>query len=114
MDLRGFTRKNQGCVIELTLVVQHIPLSRIVLLTDASSDYQALEHVAQAAWAQLPPKSPNADLREPVLTILNASRWINESRSALFELLLCASYPFESGAGRIADGSGADACCQPS
>jgi hypothetical protein len=49
MDLRGFTNRNQGCMIELTLVVQRIPLSRIVLLTDSSSDYQALEQVAQAA-----------------------------------------------------------------
>jgi hypothetical protein len=92
MDLRGFTNRNQGCMIELTLFVQRIPLSRIVLLTDSSSDYQALEQVAQAAWAQLPPKSPNADLCAPVLTILNAPRWTKEDRSALFSLLLSASY----------------------
>jgi hypothetical protein len=93
MDLRGFTNRNQGCVIELTLVVQRIPLSRIVLLADASSDYQALEEVAQAAWAQLPPESPNADLCEPVLTILNAPQQLKKSRSALFRLLMRAAYP---------------------
>jgi hypothetical protein len=92
MDLRGFTNRNQGCMIELTLVVQRIPLSHIVLLTDFSSDYQQLEQVAQAAWAQLPPKSPNAGLCEPVLTVLNAPRWTKENRSALFKLLLSASY----------------------
>jgi hypothetical protein len=92
MDLRGFTNRNQGCMTELTLVVQRIPLSRIVLLTDSSSDYQALERVAQAAWAKLPPKSPNADLCQPVLRILNAPRWTKEDRSALFNLLLSASY----------------------
>jgi hypothetical protein len=70
MDLRGFTRKNLGCVFELGWIVQHIPLSRIVLLTDASSDDQALGHVAQAAWEQLLCDFPKAGVREPVLTIV--------------------------------------------
>jgi hypothetical protein len=68
MDLRGFTRKNHGCVFELTWVVQQIPLSRIVVLIDATSDYQALEETAQAAWRHLRSDSPNAGYLEPVLT----------------------------------------------
>jgi hypothetical protein len=55
MDLRGVASKNQGCVFELRWIVRHIPLPRVVLLTDTSSDDHALEYVAQAAWTQLPP-----------------------------------------------------------
>jgi len=92
MDLRGFKSKNQGCVFELGWVVQRIPLPRVILLTDASSDDQGLEEVAQAAWVHLPCDSPNAALREPVLTILNAPRWSKESSHALFRLLVRAAY----------------------
>jgi len=99
MDLRGFTISNQGCVFELRFVIQYILLSRIVLLTDPTSDFQALAQVAELAWAQLPPESPNARLREPVLTILNSPRSRKECRLALFRLLLRASYPFDSRAG---------------
>jgi hypothetical protein len=96
MDLRSFTSKNRGCVFELEWVVHHIPLSRVILLTDARTDYPALEEVAQAGWAHLPPDSPNAGLAQPVLTILNASRRTRESRDALFRLLLHAAYAVES------------------
>ena len=96
MDLRGFTKKNQGCVFELTWVVQQIQLSRIILLIDATSDYQALEEIAQAAWTNLRSDSPNAGYLEPVLTILNTPLQSKDSRRALFMLLLRATYHVDS------------------
>jgi hypothetical protein len=92
MDLRGFTRKNQGCAFELTWVVQQIPLSRIILLIDATSDYQALEEVAQSAWAHLRSDSPNVGYVEPVLMTLKAPRRPKDMGRALFMLLLLATY----------------------
>jgi hypothetical protein len=92
MDLRGFTRKNHGCVFELTWVIQQIPLSRIILLIDATSDYQALEEVAQSAWAHLRSDSPNAGYVDPVLMTLNAPRRPKDMGRALFMLLLRATY----------------------
>jgi hypothetical protein len=99
MDLRGFTSKNQGCVFELRWVVQHIPLSRVVLFADTDTDYTVLEEVSQTAWASLPEGSPNAGLRQPVLTILNAARKFQDSRRALHALLLRASCAGDSGEG---------------
>jgi hypothetical protein len=96
MDLRGFTRKNQGCVFELTWVVQQILLSRIILLIDATTDYQALEKIVQAAWTHLRSDSPNASYLEPVLTILNTPLRSKGSRRALFMLLLRATYHVEA------------------
>jgi hypothetical protein len=96
MDLRGFTMKNQGCALELTWVVQQILLTRIILLTDATTDYQALEEVAQTAWTHLPSNSPNSASREPVLKILNAPLRSKDSRHALFMYLLRATYHVEA------------------
>jgi hypothetical protein len=96
MDLRGFTRKNHGCVFELTWVVQQIPLSRIIVLIDPTSDYQGLEEIAQAAWRHLPSDSPNTGSLEPVLTILNTPLRSKDSRRALFMLLLRAAYHVEA------------------
>jgi hypothetical protein len=93
MDLRGFSGKNEGCVFELGWVVQHISLSRVILLTDASSDDQALERVTQAAWERLPFGSPNAGAPEAILTILNLRRRQKDGSHALFGLLLRAAYP---------------------
>jgi hypothetical protein len=95
--------------IALTFVLHYILLSRIVLLTDGTSDFQTLAQVAELAWAQLPPESPNGRLREPVLTILNSPRSRKECRLALFRLLLRASDPLDSGAGHdVANGFGSD------
>lgn len=92
MDLRSFTRKNQGCVFELNWLIQRISLSRIILLTDATTDQEALEEVIQTAWAHLPVDSPNACNREPMLTILNGAMRSTDSGHALAISLLRAAY----------------------
>jgi hypothetical protein len=61
MDLRGFQQSNEGVIAELSLVVRHVRLSRIVLLTDARTDERLLADVVQNAWHALPPDSPNAN-----------------------------------------------------
>ncbi|MBV9390252.1 MAG: hypothetical protein JOY96_00015 [Verrucomicrobia bacterium] len=91
MDLRGFTMKNEGCVTELKWIVQHLRLSQILLLTDATTDHPALLKVAEMAWGHLPASSSNHHLQEPVLTILNATRNFRKSREALFTLVLSVS-----------------------
>jgi hypothetical protein len=90
LDLRGFTW-NQGCVFELTWLVQRIPLPRIVLLTDKTTDFEGLEKTVQTAWASLPSTSPNADGREALITVFNANVRSRESKRALFTLLLSAA-----------------------
>jgi len=91
MDLRGFTSKNQGCIFELRWLVQHIPLSRVVLFADTATDYTVLEEVAQTAWACLPKDASTAAPREPALTILSAGRRFEDNRRALNALLIHAS-----------------------
>jgi hypothetical protein len=38
MDLRGFSAANQGCLFELQSLIDTVPVARVVLLTDKSTD----------------------------------------------------------------------------
>jgi hypothetical protein len=98
MDLRGFTREHQGCIFELNWLIQQIRLSRIILLTDTTTDHQALEEEIQTAWMHLSVESPNAYNREPMLTILNGAMRSKDSGRSLAISLLRAAYQLETGA----------------
>jgi hypothetical protein len=90
MDLRGFRRTNEGCVFELTWVVQRILPSRVVILVDSTSDIQTMEEIAQAAWAQRRYDYLESSHVKSELTVLNANRRFRDSRRALFILLVDA------------------------
>ena len=74
LDLRGFRRENLGCAFELTHLIWQVPLERVVVLCDGTTDTSALVAVADAAWAGLPGDSPNASTAAPVLTVLRIGR----------------------------------------
>ena len=60
MDLRGLSKVNRGCIFEIEHMVRAVPLQRVVLLVDDSTDIGLLKQTLQAAWASLPADSPNA------------------------------------------------------
>ena len=93
LDLRGFTRKNEGCVFELTYLVQHIYLRRCVMLVDRTTEMSSLQEVAQAAWAGLPVDSPNAQEPTPEILTLKLEKLSKAATRALFLLLLGAAFP---------------------
>ncbi len=93
LDLRGFTRKNEGCVFELTYLVQHIYLRRCVMLVDRTTEMSSLQEVAQAAWAGLPVDSPNAQEPTPEILTLKLEKLSKAATRALFLLLLGAASP---------------------
>lgn len=74
LDLRGFTSANLGCKFELTNLVWYVPLARVVVLIDSTTDEKALHDVAQAAWAQLPCDSPNVAAAAPRLRIVSSGK----------------------------------------
>ncbi len=90
MDLRRFTRNRLGCIYELTEVIRLVALERIVILTDRDTDAPALEEVANEAWAQLPPGSPNRAHASPSLSVLRCSGGSTDAR-AIESLLYAAS-----------------------
>jgi hypothetical protein len=73
MDLRGFTAAREGCRFELQQLAAAVPLGRVVLLVDSSTDNATLEEALQHAWRTMPAGSPNATGTQR-LRVLHASR----------------------------------------
>ena len=59
MDLRGFTAARQGCVFELGALIDRLPLERVVLLIDATTDMPLLRETLESAWDSMATSSPN-------------------------------------------------------
>lgn len=59
MDLRGFGRAHEGCRHELNELVARVPLARVVIAVDETTDDAYLDEVLAAAWRALPGDSPN-------------------------------------------------------
>jgi hypothetical protein len=50
MDLRGFSPDNKGCVFELQSLIARVPLGKIMLVTDASTDLTFLRRTLDICW----------------------------------------------------------------
>ena len=72
MDLRGFTSANWGCIFEIEHLAVAVPLQRVVLLVNDSTDIPFLKQVLRRAWST-PHVSPNAAVGGNSLRILQAS-----------------------------------------
>jgi hypothetical protein len=59
MDLRGFSPKNAGCTYEVRELVSCVPLDRVVMTIDGTTDRPFLEQTLNEAWAGMRPGSPN-------------------------------------------------------
>jgi len=65
MDLRSFSASNRGCVYELGRLLDMIDLSRVVFITDKTTDRPFLEMTLQQQWSSLAAESPNRLVNEP-------------------------------------------------
>ncbi len=65
MDMRSFSNSNQGCIYELSQLINIIPLNRLTLVIDDSTDQTFLEATLQDLWQYLEPSSPNFGLSKP-------------------------------------------------
>lgn len=59
MDLRSFSKDNQGCVFELQQLLDSVPLERVLFLVDDTSDRGFLEEILQEGWTRMRADSPN-------------------------------------------------------
>ncbi len=73
MDLRGFSSANQGCAFEIEMLLNSVPVNRIVFVMDNSTDRAHLEEALRFAWNTLPSTSPNADPGEHQVSLFQAS-----------------------------------------
>lgn len=59
MDLRGFSSQNAGVIFEISELMNLVPLERVVMTIDDTTDERYLRHVLQNSWEHLRPTSPN-------------------------------------------------------
>ncbi len=73
MDLRGFGMNNQGCRFELRMLLDSVPLPKILLLIDRSTEKYRLEKLLQNLWQALPNDSVNFRTSYPSIRIFEAA-----------------------------------------
>jgi len=61
MDLRSFGPQHKGCIFEINALMDLIPLERVLLLVDDTTDTTFLHQTLQSAWAYLDQDSPNRE-----------------------------------------------------
>lgn len=99
MDLRAFSPRNQGCLWELEHLLGAVPLERIVLLVDRTTDRTFLEQQLQSLWAQIPHTSINRSLASPAVRLLDVPASIAQAAQLLVNSL------FNAGIASAAPGS---------
>jgi hypothetical protein len=92
MDLRGFSPESSGCIYEIGQLINIIPTSRFLLVTDESTDWPFLEQVLHSSWQQMEAASPN---RSPGVGKLRVHQILDESPDEIQRLMgsLCESQP---------------------
>ena len=60
MDLRAFASERKGCTFELGALIDGVPLGRVALLIDQTTDEPVLRRTLADRWRMMNPQSPNA------------------------------------------------------
>ena len=60
MDLRAFASERKGCTFELGALIDEVPLHRVALLIDQTTDEPVLRRTLADRWRMMSPQSPNA------------------------------------------------------
>jgi hypothetical protein len=71
LDARGFSASNAGVAYELSELVNAVPLNRVVLAYDRTTDAQYLHRTIDRLWSDMAASSPNRSVAEPFLTLCN-------------------------------------------
>ena len=90
MDLRGFTQERQGCVYEVRQLVDTVPLDRVVMTVDGTTDTTFLEGTLREAWGAMAGDSPNRQGRGE-LRLLRLERADGRGIARLLRFLCRAS-----------------------
>jgi hypothetical protein len=87
MDLRSFSKGNDGCLYELEQLLNGVLLTRIVLVIDATTDQSFLKENLLALWANLSADSPNSRLPAPEIRLFQIDAGTGGEVYALLRLL---------------------------
>jgi len=88
MDLRSFSRTNQGCLYELEQLLDFVDLERVAFLVDETTDHPFLEETLQRLWQAVDRESPNRRAESPTACLFHARDQSRRSIRALLLMLL--------------------------
>ena len=74
MDLRGFSAQHQGCLFEIEVLLDTMPLDRIVLVVDDTTDEPYLRTALHKSWEKIAADSPNHTDPAPRIRLFNLDR----------------------------------------
>lgn len=92
MDLHRFGRDNRGCEFELGMLLSEVPLERILLLVDSTTQIDVLKEMLAEVWGRLPANSPNQSDDEPVLQLVKMEEKTTDWQPLLSRLYQAADY----------------------
>ena len=64
MDLRSFSSEQKGCIYEIRQLFECIPLTRIVMVVDDTTNMRFFEDTLSEVWNQTPVHAPNRASRD--------------------------------------------------
>ena len=88
MDLRSFAPSNQGCLYELGQLLINVPLARIILLVDNTTDLAFLEETLHSLWRYVPDSGFNRMLPAPTIRLFRVHSATGAEVRVLLQLLL--------------------------
>ena len=93
MDLRGFSGANCGCTYELSELLNLVPLERIAIVIDGSTDEPFLAQTIEQASVRISPASPNAGSALLRVRLFRESGWRGVDPDPLLRLLCDTAAP---------------------
>ena len=91
MDLRSFSRNNQGCLYELEQILNSITLERVAFVVDRTTDLLFLEEKIQELWQDVAADSPNRQLESPTVHLFPIREQSEKTIKAILLMLLKTS-----------------------
>ena len=94
MDLRGFSTARHGCIRELNELINVVPVQRVVLVVDETTNLAILEQTLRQSWIVMLSTSPNATGPSKVLRLFQVnSRDATPVSQLISELCASAELP---------------------
>lgn len=89
MDLRGYSETNKGCEYEVNFLFDHVPIDKIIFITDSES-IVIIEQLLIEQWKMLLETSPNLKRNEPksVIYVTADNKDTNKETQGIFDTLL--------------------------
>ena len=88
MDLRSFSAVNVGCLYELEQLLEHVPLGRILLIIDKTTDWPFLEVTLHRLWAKTSTNTTNRTLMSSRLKVFRLERVTSREVQRIIRIMI--------------------------